>query len=102
MTSIIDKNIKILLDLCKGHFVKSMSVFGSATNDSFNEDSDIDFLVQFNNELELLEYADNYFSLKKKLENIFKRNVDLVSEKSLKNPYLIKEINRTKVSVYES
>lgn len=100
MTAIIENNKSKLLDLCKSHFVKTMSVFGSVTSDSFGETSDIDLLVEFKGDLELLEYADNYFSLKEKLEAIFKRSVDLVSQNSLKNPYLIEEINRTKVSLF--
>jgi hypothetical protein len=30
------------------------------------------------------------------------RKVELVSSKSLKNPILIEEINKTKISIYES
>ena len=91
-----------MLAICKEHFVKSLSVFGSATQQRFNDASDIDLLVTFNGDLELLEYANNYFSLKDKLEKVLKRKVDLVSEKTLKNPYLIQEINKSRVSLYES
>jgi predicted nucleotidyltransferase len=65
-----------------------------------NENSDIDFLVQFSEEIEVLDYADNYFSFLEKLENLMGKKIDLVSKKSLKNPILIEEIDRSKVDLY--
>lgn len=82
------------------HRVKSIALFGSAAKDSMHENSDIDFLVQFSDEIDVLDYADNYFSFLEKLENLIGKKVDLVSKKSLKNPVLIEEIDRSKVDLY--
>ena len=98
----IENNIQQIIDIFKAHQVEAVYLFGSATNDSFNVKSDYDFLVRFSKSIELLNYADNYFTLLEKLKSILKRNVDLVSERSLKNPVLIEEINNTKVPIYES
>jgi len=98
----IENNIHRIIDLCKIHQVDSFYLFGSATTDQFNKNSDYDFLVKFNKSIELLNYADNYFNLLDKLKKILKRDVDLISERSLKNVILIKEINNTKVTLYES
>jgi len=98
----IENNIHKIIDLCKVHQVDAFYIFGSATTDHFNKNSDYDFLVRFNKSIELLNYADNYFTLLDKLKRILNRNVDLVSERSLKNTILIKEINSTKISLYES
>jgi len=65
-----------------------------------NEHSDIDLLVEFSEDLDVLEYADNYFSLLEKLEALLGKPVDLVSRKSLTNPILMQEINRSKVALY--
>ncbi len=65
-----------------------------------NEDSDIDLLVEFSNDIDVLEYADNYFSLLDQLQEILNRKVDLVSSKSLKNPILKKEVYQSKVDLY--
>ncbi|RZL46469.1 MAG: nucleotidyltransferase domain-containing protein, partial [Pedobacter sp.] len=46
------------------------------------------------------KYFDNYINFKEKLKNLFGRNVDLVEEQTLKNPILIKSINRSKELVY--
>ncbi|WP_029489422.1 nucleotidyltransferase family protein [Ochrovirga pacifica] len=95
----IDKNIKRVKTLCKKHKVEKLYLFGSATNETFSENSDIDFLVKFNiSDLSL--YFDNYISFKEKLGKIFKRDIDLVEEQTLKNPVLINSINKNKELIY--
>jgi predicted nucleotidyltransferase len=76
-----------------------MYVFGSALKKSFQPDSDIDLLVAFE-EFDLAEYLDNYLDLKLSLENLFKRKVDLVEVQTLKNPVLIRSIDRNKEQIY--
>ncbi len=82
------------------HQVDSFALFGSAAKDSMKEDSDIDFLVEFSDQIDVLHYADNYFSFLEKLEKLMGKKIDLVSKKSLKNPILIEEIDRSKVDLY--
>lgn len=89
-----------IIALCKVHNVTSIALFGSAATNEMNENSDIDFLVLFSEEIDVLDYANNYFSLLEKLENLLDRKIDLVSVKSLKNPVLIEEIDRSKVDLY--
>ncbi|RZK53461.1 MAG: nucleotidyltransferase domain-containing protein, partial [Pedobacter sp.] len=81
------------------HKVDKMYLFGSALNSDFNSKSDIDFLVKFKS-IDLAKYFDNYINFKEKLKTLFGRDVDLVEEQTLKNPILIKSINRTKELVY--
>lgn len=100
MIKIIEDRLNEIIALCKLHNVKSIALFGSAAKDSMNENSDIDFLVQFSEEIEVLDYADNYFSFLENLENLMGKKIDLVSKKSLKNPILIEEIDRSKVDLY--
>ena len=45
-------------------------------------------------------YADSYFYLADIFEKIFKRRVDLITDKSLSNPYFIDSVNKTKVLIY--
>ncbi len=56
-------------------------------------------LYSFDDELDYETYANNYFNLAYELEQIIKRRVDLVAQKTLKNPYLIKNINNSKVKL---
>ncbi|MFA6359486.1 MAG: nucleotidyltransferase domain-containing protein [Dysgonamonadaceae bacterium] len=87
--------------LCEQHYVSQLSVFGSILTNKYNKNSDIDLLVNFSN-IDLQNYADNYFSLKQALEEIFMRQVDLLEDKAIKNPYLRKSIDSSKRLIYES
>ncbi len=96
---LIELNIQKIIELCRLHKVKSLSVFGSILTDSFNENSDVDLLVDFDSK-NIDDYVSNYFSFKDSLMTLFNRNVDLIEEKGLKNKFFIKNINRTKQVIY--
>ena len=96
---LIDGNIDNIQALCEKHKVSRLFVFGSILTDNFRNNSDIDFLVDFS-EVDVYDYADNYFDLKKSLENLLKRQVDLLEEKALKNPYLKQSIDSSKKLIY--
>ncbi|MFN5360618.1 MAG: nucleotidyltransferase family protein [Bacteroidota bacterium] len=90
---------KQINELCVNHKVKSLYAFGSVLTDHFNNKSDIDLIVDFN-EIDLLDYADNYFDLKFSLQEIFNRSVDLLEERAIKNPYFKQALNQKKELVY--
>ena len=96
---VLDKNLEDIRLLCTMYRVECMYLFGSATNSSFNNSSDIDLLVRFKN-MDLSEYFDNYMGFKNRLENILGRNVDLIEEQTLRNPILINSINNSKKLIY--
>ena len=81
--NLIENHNKDILNLCKRHKVKSLYAFGSVLTNQFNKDSDVDLIVDFE-PLDVLDYGDNYYSLKFSLENILKRTVDLLEEKAIK------------------
>ena len=81
-----------LLSLCRRFHVRRLDLFGSATNGRFDPArSDLDFLVTFE-ELPGGAYADAYFGLRDGLAGLFGREVDLVAEPALENPYLRRRI----------
>lgn len=87
-------------ELCKRCDVKTFNVFGSVLTNRFGLDSDVDFIVDlFENDP--LEYTEKYFNLKFGLEKILSRPVDLLEERSVLNPVVRKEIERSKMMVYE-
>ncbi|GAB4133958.1 MAG: hypothetical protein Fur0041_06590 [Bacteroidia bacterium] len=100
MTALDTHTVHAIVALCKAHYVTAISVFGSAAQNRLNAESDIDFLVRFSEDLNLLDYADNYFSLLDGLEKITGRRVDLISEKSLRNPVFIEEISKSRIDLY--
>ena len=85
--------------LCAKHKVNKLFVFGSVLKDTFTNESDIDFVVDFE-KLDLSDYADNYFDLKDQLESIFNRPVDLLEEKGIRNPFFRKQIENEKHLIY--
>ena len=101
MNLLIKNSLVEIIGSCKKHHVKSLELFGSAVRNDFNENSDIDFLYEFDKgKIAELEFADNYFGFLFSLENILKRNVDLMSNEKLRNPYLLKQINSEKTKIY--
>jgi predicted nucleotidyltransferase len=91
MNSIITDKITELKRLCNVYSIKSMYAFGSVCTDNFNDNSDIDLLISFDN-LTIEQYTDNYFDLHYNLQDLFNRKIDLITDKSLSNPYFIKGI----------
>jgi predicted nucleotidyltransferase len=88
------------LELCQKHNVKTLYAFGSSITDRFNEQtSDIDLLVEID-EPDPIERGEKLMSLWDKLEEFLGRKVDILTESSLKNPVLKKNIERTKVLLY--
>jgi len=96
---IIEQNIDKIRDLCSKYKVARLFVFGSVLSERFKKDSDVDLIVDFQ-DIDLYDYADNYFDLKSSLEKIFKRNVDLLEDKAISNPYLRQSIDSSKQLLY--
>lgn len=99
---VIVTKIEDLRGICKKHHVEKLFAFGSVCRDDFKEDSDIDLLVHFDKDLELTDYLDNFLILKEQLEKLFHRKVDLLNEKYIKNPYIIKGIEKTRTYLYDA
>ncbi|RTY80748.1 nucleotidyltransferase domain-containing protein [Flavobacterium sp. LS1P28] len=97
--NLISLNKETIKNLCETHNVEKLYLFGSATTSSFNEKSDIDFLVKFKS-FDLKLYFLNYIDLKTKLKHLLQREIDLVEEQTLKNPYLISSIEENKQLIY--
>lgn len=76
-----------------------MYLFGSATSFEFKDSSDIDILISFQ-EIPYDKYTDNYFELHEELEKLFKRKVDLVTERSLSNPFFKQSVEESKQLLY--
>lgn len=95
----INKHIEQIKKLCALNKVKSLFVFGSVIKNKLRPDSDIDLVVDID-ENDPLSYSDKYFELKFNLEKIFNRKIDLLELKAIKNRFLKQEIDQTKLQIY--
>jgi uncharacterized protein len=100
MNSIVTNNLPEIKRLCEQYRVKSLYIFGSATSEEFNKSSDIDILIAFEEDLTIDEYTNNYFYLHTELNNLFGRNIDLLTENSISNPFLKESIEKSKKLLY--
>lgn len=86
---------------CVKHGVRRLRAFGSVLTDQFDAGtSDVDFLVEFEPNLE--HPFDAYFGLHEDLENLLGRNVDLVMAEAVRNPYFAASVFDSALEVYAS
>ena len=88
-------------ELFAKHKIKNAYAFGSVLTDRFNQDSDVDLLINFMDYSNPLEVGQSIWDLEDALELVTARKIDLLTERSLKNHYFIKELNNTKQLIYE-
>lgn len=98
----ISKREVDFVNLCQDHNVKYIYAFGSSTNDRFDfKTSDIDLLLEIDAS-DPVERGEKLMSLWDNLESFFNRKVDLLTDASLRNPYLKQSIENTKVLIYDT
>ena len=97
--TILDTHIIDIKRLCSNHKVKQLYAFGSVLTNKFNNESDVDLVVDFD-PIDIAHYADNYFAFIFSLQNILNRPVDLLEEKAIKNPYFKQNLNRQRQLIY--
>lgn len=77
--------------------VAKLWVFGSILTPRFNDESDVDFLVDFDERnIELLDFADNFFDFIHEIEAVMGRKVDMVVNKSIKNRFFRAEVDENR------
>ena len=91
-----------IIAICKSLKIKKFYFFGSVLSDRFSNESDVDVLISFLDNISIEEYTDNYFELHYQLRALFNREVDVVTENSLTNPFFIENINKSKLLIYEA
>jgi len=87
--------------LCRNHKVKYLYAFGSSVSERFDVNkSDIDLLVEIDSD-DPIDRGEKLLSLWDLFEVFFMRKVDLLTDSSIRNPYLRKSIDSTKVLIYD-
>ncbi len=89
-----------IAELCRKHHVRRLSVFGSAARDDFDpEKSDVDLLVEFDAS-SIERYAKNFFALEDSMVSLFGRKVDLITEGTIRNPYILRRVEQHREQLY--
>ena len=98
---LIELNMDKIIALCKKYKVAKLWVFGSILTPRFNDRSDVDFLVDFDEEqIELLDYADNFFDFFHAIEEVIGRKVDMIVNKSIRNRFFRQEVDQTRKLIW--
>lgn len=98
MHLIVD-NIQKIRELCKKYKVKTLYVFGSILTSRFNDQSDIDLLVNFNKD-EIEDPFINFFDMIYEFQDLLGRKIDLVDETSISNKIFIQNLMATRQLIY--
>lgn len=100
MIGMLESKRKKIAEACARYHVARLHVFGSALRNDFKPDeSDLDFLVEFA-PMEPYARVDAYFGILEELRALLNVKVDLVMAGAVKNPYIVREIERTKEVLY--
>ena len=100
---LIEIHLHKIFDLCRKYKVKKLYVFGSILTNRFNDNSDVDFCVDFDKESinsAKLEWASLFFDFLHEMEALLKRKVDIVFDTHINNPIFRQELDRTKQLIY--
>lgn len=93
---IIDRNW--IASFCPRHHIKRLAIFGSALREDFRPESDIDVLVEFAPGAQVSLF--DFVRMQEELSHFFGRDVDLVEERGIRNPFRRREILSTAETLY--
>ena len=100
MIALIETHRSRLESVCREFGVEHLDVFGSAVSGEFREaTSDLDFVADFGGARRGI--ADRYLGFAEALESIFGRPVDVLTERSIRNPIFRRSVDRARTRVYE-
>ena len=97
---LLQQRISQITDLFRENKVKRAFAFGSVCTPEFGSKSDVDLLISFQDGLDPLQRGENWWNLFYALRKLLNRDIDLLVESDLQNPYLIEAIEESKQRIY--
>jgi len=84
---------------CRRWKIARFSLFGSVLRKDFQPDSDVDVLISFQRDAEWSLW--DWSEMVEELQALVGRDVDVIEESGLRNPFRRHEILRTREVIYE-
>ena len=101
VNSLIEQHREAIRALCETYGVRRLDLFGSAATGAFDAaTSDLDFVATFA-DTRSAGYADRYLGFAEALETLFGRSVDVITERSIRNPYFRRAVEASRQPVYD-
>jgi len=101
MIEITPEQMEKVVELCAQYDVVKLELFGSAATDAFDpERSDLDLIGTFA-DAEERGYARRYLHFAEAMEKLFGRRVDLLTDWPIRNPFLQREVDQTRRTIFE-
>jgi predicted nucleotidyltransferase len=100
LNSQISEKLPMLKEILEKYGVAKAYIFGSATGDNFTTQSDIDLLISLKSYDDPIEAGEQFWGIYYDTKELFKREVDILSERNLKNPFFIEELNNSRIQIY--
>lgn len=92
---------KDIPEMCEKYQIAYVDVFGSTARSEQEADSDIDLIIEFS-EPRRKNISHRFFGFLHELEDKYNQKVDILTEQSLRNPYLKEAINKDRIRIYGS
>jgi uncharacterized protein len=85
-------------DLCERWKIERLSLFGSVLRDDFGPDSDVDVLVRLRDDSAWSLW--DWIAMQDEMRTLFGRDVDLIEESGLTNPFRRRKILDSREIIY--
>lgn len=95
----LDKIRDALPKLCRKLGIVRVDVFGSFARNEATEFSDLDLLIEFDEEFDA-PLCNRFFDFLTEIEAIFGNRVDVLTDESIQNPVLRRAIERDRIRIY--
>jgi predicted nucleotidyltransferase len=102
MIDLLRDRRETIADVCRTLHVRRLEVFGSAATDMFDAGrSDVDFIVEFGEDSTQPGLLLRYLALAERLEQVVGCRVDLLTNRSIRNPYFRETVDRSREMIYD-
>ena len=92
MQNIVQQYLPQIKELMQQYGVQRAFAFGSSVKNTMNETSDVDFIICFPDDMDYETYGNNYFDLARASEELLKKQVYLITERTNVSKWLANSI----------